>query len=85
MIRIITDSMCDLPPEVLETHDITIMPLSAHFGTERFLDGVSMSKAERVQAATPCEEFYISEIGPALGAHAGPGSSASLPMEVRGT
>ena len=49
MIKIITDSTCDLPPEVLEKHDITVMPLSVHFGTEGFLDGVNISKDEFFQ------------------------------------
>jgi DegV family protein with EDD domain len=54
MLKIVTDSTCDLPPEVFEEYDITVMPLSVHFGTESFLDGVTISKDEfyrRLRAA----------------------------------
>ena len=46
MIKILTDSTCDLPPEVLERYGITVIPLRVHFGTESFLDGVTISKEE---------------------------------------
>lgn len=49
MIKIVTDSTCDLPPEVFKQHDITVMPLSIHFGTETFLDGVNITKDEFFQ------------------------------------
>jgi DegV family protein with EDD domain len=49
MIKIVTDSTCDLPPEVFRQHDITVKPLSIHFGTETFLDGVTISKDEFFQ------------------------------------
>jgi DegV family protein with EDD domain len=55
MIKIVTDSTCDLPPGVFEQYDVTVMPLSIHFGTETFLDGVDITKDEFYQRlrATP--------------------------------
>ena len=38
MIRVVTDSSCDLPPEVLEELDITMVPLVVRFGREEFLE-----------------------------------------------
>jgi len=49
MIKIVTDSTCDLPPEVFRQYDITVMPMRIHFGTETFLDGVNITRDEFYQ------------------------------------
>ena len=49
MIKIVTDSTCDLPPEVFEQYGITVVPLRIHFGMEAFLDGVNITKGEFYQ------------------------------------
>ena len=41
-IAILTDSTCDLPKEVLDHHQIHMMPLSVHFGDSFYLDRLSM-------------------------------------------
>ncbi len=38
MIRIVTDSTCDLPPEVLEELGIAVVPLVVRIGNEEFLE-----------------------------------------------
>lgn len=43
MIRIVTDSSCDLPPEVIERHRISVVPLTIRFGDDEFVDGVELS------------------------------------------
>jgi len=47
-VKIITDSTCDLPAELLEELDITVVPLYAIFGEESFKEGVEL----------PVEKFY---------------------------
>jgi DegV family protein with EDD domain len=42
MIKIVTDSTCDLPPEFYGQHDITVVPINIQFGTESYLDGVTI-------------------------------------------
>jgi len=42
MIKIVTDTTCDLLPEMVEEHDITIVPINIHFGTEMYKEGVSI-------------------------------------------
>lgn len=37
-IRIVTDSSCDLPGDVLERFDIAVVPLTVHFGVESHSD-----------------------------------------------
>jgi len=44
MIKIVTDSTCDLPKELFAQHHITVVPLSIHFGQETFRDGVTIDK-----------------------------------------
>ena len=42
MIRIITDSMSDLTQQEAAAQDFRILPLTVRFGSEEFLDGVSL-------------------------------------------
>ncbi len=46
MIRIVTDSSCDLPDEILEVHRITVVPLTIRFGEEEFVDREELSVDE---------------------------------------
>ncbi len=39
VVRIVTDSSCDLPTSVVQEHAITVVPLSIRFGDEEFVDG----------------------------------------------
>ena len=43
-IRIVTDSTCDLPEEIVAQHGITVIPLYINFGLESYLDGVDLSR-----------------------------------------
>lgn len=42
MIKIVTDSTCDLPAELYREHDITVAPINIQFGAETYLDGVTI-------------------------------------------
>jgi len=46
LVRIVTDSGCDLPKALLEQHRIGVVPLTIRFGNEEFTDGVDLSVAE---------------------------------------
>lgn len=55
MIKVVTDSTCDLPPEMATELDITVIPCHVHFGTETYLDGVDLTRQqfyEKLAAAT---------------------------------
>ena len=39
-VRIVTDSTCDLPRDIVERLGITVVPLTVFFGEEALLDGV---------------------------------------------
>ncbi len=44
MIKIVTDSTCDLPPEFYKELDVTVVPINIQFGTETYLDGVEIDR-----------------------------------------
>ncbi len=45
-IRIVTDSTCDLPQEVILEYGINIIPLYIHAGGREYRDGVDLSRPE---------------------------------------
>jgi len=47
-IRIVTDSTCDLPNEIIQKYDITVIPIYINLGDKSYQDGVDL----------PREEFY---------------------------
>jgi DegV family protein with EDD domain len=47
-IALVTDSTCDIPAHWIEQYEITVVPLTIHFGDEHYLEGVEMT----------AEEFY---------------------------
>lgn len=46
MIRILSDSTCDLSPALIEKYQITIMPLSVILGEDAYLDGRDITPEE---------------------------------------
>lgn len=56
-IRIITDSTSDIPFEQQASLGIEIVPLSVRFGSEEYIDGVTLSKSQFFQKLTECEEL----------------------------
>lgn len=46
MIKIISDSTCDLSKELLERYDIAILPLHIHLGEDEYEDGVNIAPDE---------------------------------------
>lgn len=42
MIKIVTDTTCDLTPEMVGEYDVTIVPINIQFGTETYQEGVNM-------------------------------------------
>jgi DegV family protein with EDD domain len=45
-IRVVTDSTCDLPAEVIAKYGISVVPLYINIGSRGYLDGVEISRAE---------------------------------------
>jgi DegV family protein with EDD domain len=45
-VKIVTDSTCDLPQEVIQELDIRVVPLYINIGEKGFLDGIDISRQE---------------------------------------
>ncbi len=46
MIRIVTDSTCDLPADLLERYRIAVAPINIQFGQETYEEGVNLTREE---------------------------------------
>ena len=70
-VRIVTDSTCDLPREVIDDLKISVVPLTISFGEESFRDGVDLD-ADRFYARLQSERELpkTSQPPPALFEHA---------------
>lgn len=56
-IRIVTDSTSDIPFEQRAGLGIEIVPLSVRFGSEEYIDGVTLTKPQFFQKLAQCEEL----------------------------
>jgi len=45
-VRIVTDSTCDLPPELVRDLGITVVPVYVRFGQESYRDGIDISREQ---------------------------------------
>lgn len=45
-VKIITDTMCDVPEAYVKAYNIKVMPLTVHFGSESYKDGVDITMEE---------------------------------------
>ncbi|MCC7210200.1 MAG: DegV family protein [Anaerolineae bacterium] len=43
-IRIVTDSTCDLPADIVAAHGITVVPLYINIGAKSYLDGIDLTR-----------------------------------------
>ena len=78
MIKIVTDSTAHLPAALVAEHDITVVPLSVHFGREVYREGIDidneaffarLSRApDMPQTSQPSAEQFLTAWRPLLDA-----------------
>ena len=56
-IRIVTDSTCDLPDEIISDLGITVVPMYINFGDEGYLDGVEITRKEFYERLPESDPF----------------------------
>jgi DegV family protein with EDD domain len=56
-IAVVTDSTSDLPPDVVASREIHVIPLNVHFGVEIFFDRVNLSSEEFLRRLTSTSEL----------------------------
>ena len=56
-VKIVSDTGCDLPPELIEQYDIHLVPLILRFGDRDMLDSEATRQElwQRVEVGLPCE------------------------------
>ncbi len=65
-IRIVTDSTADIPPDLAAEYDITVVPAVVVLGSEQYLDGEGLSRAEfyrRLPAMQPLPTTAAPSVG----------------------
>jgi DegV family protein with EDD domain len=68
-VKIITDSLGDIPPELAEELDITVIPINVIFGSINYRDGVDLT-AEQFFDKLADGKLYPTTIVPPLGRYA---------------
>ena len=48
-VRLVTDSNCDLPPDLVARHALVVVPSVLHIGERAYRDGLDLSRAEFYQ------------------------------------
>jgi DegV family protein with EDD domain len=65
-VRIVVDSLADIPPALVEELHITVIPAIVRFGDEEFEDGVSLTSAEfytRLQSSPSLPQTAVPPLG----------------------
>jgi DegV family protein with EDD domain len=63
-VKIVTDSVADLPPEVVEELGITVIPLVLRFGAETYRDGVDITLDQFYQKLKTSRAFPATSVPP---------------------
>lgn len=63
-VRIVTDSVADLPPKVAQELGITIIPLVLRFGAETYRDGVDLTPDQFYQKLQTSRSFPATSVPP---------------------
>jgi len=66
MIKIVTDSVSDIPPQVVEELGITVVPLIVSFGSEYFRDGVDLTSDQFYERLQTSNVFPTTSVPPPL-------------------
>ena len=61
-VRIVTDSVCDLPSEVVKELGITVIPLNVRFGTEVYRDGIDLTTEQFYDRLVHDKTFPVTSV-----------------------
>ncbi len=63
-VKIVTDSLCDLPPQIVKELDITVIPIHVCFGTEVYRDGIDISTEDFYKKLETSKIFPTTAVPP---------------------
>jgi len=61
-VKIVTDSVADLPPQVVEELGITVIPLILRFGTETYRDGIDLTADQFYEKLQTSKVFPVTSV-----------------------
>lgn len=61
-VRIVTDSVSDLPTQVVQELGISVVPLNVTFGRETYRDGIDMTTEQFYQRLVKCETLPVTSV-----------------------
>ncbi len=61
-VKIVTDSVADLPPQVAKELEITVIPLNVRFGTEVYRDGVDLTAEQFYERLTHVKNLPVTSV-----------------------
>jgi DegV family protein with EDD domain len=61
-VKIVTDSIADLPPQVAQELGITVVPLHVRFGTQVYRDGINLTAEQFYEMLTKSEVLPVSSV-----------------------
>ena len=61
-VKIVTDSVSDLPPQVAQELGITVVPLNVRFGTEVYRDGIDLTAEQFYERLTHSKTLPVSSV-----------------------
>jgi DegV family protein with EDD domain len=64
LVKIVTDSLADIPSAVAKELGITVVPLNVHFGTQTFRDGIDLTAERFYEKLTPSKIFPTTTVPP---------------------
>jgi len=59
-IALVTDSVCDLPPDVMDKYQIHLVPANLHFGRNNYLDKMTITPEQFYSIIDDAEEYPTS-------------------------
>jgi DegV family protein with EDD domain len=63
-VKIVTDSVGDIPPEVARELGITVIPLNVHFGSDTFRDGIDLTTEQFYNMLAHSQVFPTTTVPP---------------------
>ncbi|MEE9365150.1 MAG: DegV family protein [Dehalococcoidales bacterium] len=61
-VKVVTDSVADLPPQVVDELGITVIPLNVRFGEKVFRDGIDLTAEQFYQELTRSKIFPVTSV-----------------------
>jgi fatty acid-binding protein DegV len=63
-VKVVTDSVADLPPQIIDELGITVIPLNVRFGEKVYRDGIDLTTEQFYQELTCSKVMPVTSAPP---------------------